>query len=227
MSYDADKIQEIIGYKFSDKKLLERAFIHKSYHGNLNNGNNERLEFLGDSVLGFVIADFIYRNLKKSDEGKMTKLKQLYVSTKPLAEAIKRLGLQKYLICGKSLNYDVSQNNGLLENLFEAIVASIYLDGGIENARDFITSSLINVVSSQETEKRDDYKSELQIYTQSKKLGVPTYETLSKTGPEHQPQFSVGVFVAGRQIAIGIGKNTSIASQDAAKRALKILTRQE
>lgn len=227
MIFDAEKIQSLIGYRFKDINLLKTAFTHKSYHGSDFKTNNERLEFLGDSLLGFVIADYLYSKKKRVAEGVMTKEKQALVSTKPLASAVRTLKISEYIIQGQSLNYDASSNDRLLENLFEALVAAIYLDGGFSCAEKFIKDNLLSLNSNRLSNHNEDYKSALQIYTQSKKMGTPVYETVAKTGPEHNPQFTIAVLVGGKRVAVGNGPNKGCASQDAARRAVNKLIRQE
>lgn len=226
MNFDSNSIEKIIDYSFKNKLLLQSAFTHKSFHGS-NVSNNERLEFLGDSILGYVVTEYLYKQGKKITEGQMTSLKQRYVSTKPLANAIRLLGLQDYIIQGESLNYSAGLNDRLLENLFEAIVAALYLDGGLECAVAFIHQNLLNGNKYNENKIQGDYKSSLQIYTQSKKMGTPSYEMMSKSGPEHDPVFTMAVLVGGKTLAVGNGGNKSVASQDAARRALNKLIRQE
>lgn len=226
MIFDSQKIQQLIGYTFKNETLLRTAFTHKSYHGNDFKINNERLEFLGDSILGFVVSDYLYHLKSKKNEGTMTQLKQTYVSTKPLAKAIRNLGVSEYLICGQSINYEASTNDRFLENLFEALVGAIYLDGGFDQAQIFIKNNLLdNRISSKNADEICDYKSKLQIYTQSKKMGAPVYETIAKTGPEHNPQFTVAVLIAGKKVAVGNGTNKAMASQEAACRAIKKIIR--
>ena len=171
---------------------------------------------MGDSILGFVVSDYLYHlGRGKRDEGKMTIQKQGFVSTKPLAQAMRKLELHEFLLLGDGMAFGGVQDDRLLENLYEAIIGALYLDGGIEVAKTFITSSLINAKG----EKRvsvDDYKSNLQIYTQSKKLGTPVYELIAKTGPDHLPQFTIAVVIGGKKIAVGnifIGGDAPIAVQ--------------
>ncbi len=226
MSFDCESVQKILNYSFKNPQLLITAFTHKSYHGSDSTKNNERLEFLGDSLLGFVVADYLYRNNKIGNEGKMTQIKQQYVSTKPLSNVIRCLGLHEFIIQGESLRHLAASNDRLLENLFEALVAALYLDGGFEIAKKFIKDNLLSA-SVQSLNDGEDYKSQLQIYTQSKKLGVPIYELVEKTGPDHNPQFTISVCIDGKIIAVGTGRNKSVASQDAARNAIKKLFRQE
>ena len=121
--FEFDKIQSKLGYNFKKNKLLLRAFTHKSYRGELSSENNERLEFLGDSVLGFIVSDYLYHQGKgKRNEGKMTVQKQGLVSTKPLAQAMRELDLHEYLLLGDGLSFGGPQDDRLLENLYEAII---------------------------------------------------------------------------------------------------------
>ena len=161
MIFDAEKIQSLIGYRFKDINLLKTAFTHKSYHGSDFKTNNERLEFLGDSLLGFVIADYLYSKKKRVAEGVMTKEKQALVSTKPLASAVRTLKISEYIIQGQSLNYDASSNDRLLENLFEALVAAIYLDGGFSCAEKFIKDNFGEMIDLK-SRPHKDYKTALQ-----------------------------------------------------------------
>ena len=133
------------------------------------------------------------------------------------------MAIGEYVIQGESLNYSASKNDRILENLFEALVAAIYLDGGLEPSKAFIKNNLLNSFNIQSS-KTDDYKSELQIYTQSLKLGVPSYEVVTKTGTDHNPQFTISVSIAGKTVAVGTGGSKAAASRDAARRALKKLS---
>ena len=220
---DLNVIEQKINYCFKNKDLLIVAFTHKSYHGKNHVANNERLEFLGDSILGFIVADYLFAAKKRISEGEMTQLKQSIVSTKPLADAVRAMGIGEYVIQGESLNYVASKNDRILENLFEALVAAIYLDGGLQPCKIFITNNLLKTINLQ-SNKTEDYKSELQIYTQSQRLGVPTYEVITKTGADHNPQFTISVSIAGKTIAVGTGGSKAAASRDAARRALKKLS---
>ena len=220
---DLNAIEQKINYCFKNKKLLIAAFTHKSYHSREHSVNNERLEFFGDSILGFIVAEHLFSIKKRISEGDMTQLKQSIVSTKPLAEAIRRIDVAEYVIQGESLNYSASTNDRILENLYEALVAAIYLDGGMDQCKQFITTSLLKAVNFKSV-NNEDYKSELQIYTQSQKLGFPTYEVVTRTGADHNPQFTISVSIAGKTVAVGTGGSKAAASRDAARRALKKLS---
>lgn len=222
MNDDLSKAEQKIEYVFGDKQLLKTAFTHSSYANEHGGRNNERLEFLGDSVLGFVISDYLFRQSERLDEGDMTQKKQRLVSSLPLADVCKKLGLGRFLLVGEGLK----KNNlprSVMENLCESVIAAIYLDGGLSSADKFIKKFVLDGGGMSAAEDRN-YKGKLQEYTQAEKTGIPKYEIVAKTGPEHSPIFTVSVSVNGKAIAAGSGKSKAEASQSAARRALKKLT---
>lgn len=222
MNDDLSKAEQKIEYVFGDKQLLKTAFTHSSYANEHGGRNNERLEFLGDSVLGFVISDYLFRQSERLDEGDMTQKKQRLVSSLPLADVCKKLGLGRFLLVGEGLK----KNNlprSVMENLCESVIAAIYLDGGLSSADKFIKKFVLDGGGMSAAEDRN-YKGKLQEYTQAEKTGIPRYEIVAKTGPEHSPTFTVSVSVNGKAIAVGSGKSKAEASQSAARRALKKLT---
>ena len=228
MMPDFSEAENIIGYKFKNIALLRNAFTHSSYKnehksdGTKLTEDNERLEFLGDSVLGFIVAKRLYGKTPKESAGDMTQEKQKLVSTVPLSNAMAVAGLGKFLLCGESVNKEKLPKS-VLENLCECIIAAIYLDAGIDAAESFADKFVFGDQSSDEKKIVRDYKSALQIYTQSIKAGTPRYILVSKTGPDHDPKFTISVEIAGVRTA-GSGKNKSEASQMAACRALKKIT---
>ena len=197
MIFDITDCEKAIGYEFKDKNLLRHCFTHPSYSNeNKSSKSNERLEFLGDSVLGFVVSEHLYLK-KKGDEGALTVIKQKYVSGKSLSFESKKLGLNKFLLLGAGNGAD-REKDSICENLYESVVAGLFLDGGLEVAKKFIYQTIL-------TEKIDngqDAKSELQIYCQKRKLGVIEYRVLQKSGPDHQPTFKIGVFINNKKIAL-------------------------
>lgn len=220
MIFDVGSVEKILGYSFKDKELLRTCFTHPSYT-NEHKGykNYERLEFLGDSILGYIVSEYLFFKKSGSDEGVLTGDKQKYVSSAPLAETIKSLGLNEYILFGHG-NLNDKEKNSVCENLFEAIVATLYLDGGIELAKSFITKYLL---SNENKEKNIDYKSELQIVSQKNKLGLPVYRVISKTGKDHNPTFKVEVFIADKSFGVATGNKKSKAENECAKIALKKL----
>lgn len=225
MNFDIALCEKIIGYSFENKDILINAFTHASYsneHKNLK--SNERLEFLGDSLLGFIVSEALY-DKSKEDEGKLTLKKQALVSKKPLSKSVIEAGLNKFLLLGEGEKAS-SQKINLAENLFESIVAAIYLDGGIDNAKKFVFNFLdVNALSSAriEEEKLFDYKSKLLHIAQKRRLGEVVYTEIEKDGPPHKPIFTMSVRVGNRTLAKGSGSSHKAGEQEAAKAAIDIL----
>ncbi len=223
--------EELIGYTFKDKNLLRRCFTHSSYgHEHRDMPDNEKLEFFGDSILGYCTAEYLYKNYPELDEGGLTELKQKCVSSKPLAEAIKRAGLDKYILFGEG-EKRASNHVSACEDLFEALVAGIYLDedGGLEAAKKFITEKLLLKANIPKREKRNDDvklkdpKSALQEYVQKSKAGKLTYPLKSRKGPPHSPTFVSAVALDGKELATGEGKSKKEAEKVAAEKAYRLL----
>ncbi len=227
-TFNYTNCESILGYVFNNKTLLETAFTHASYtNEHKDSTNNERLEFLGDSILGFIVAEYFYKN-NDSKEGELTRLKQSLVSKEPLSFAIDKLGLFEFLIVGESVDKEnLTTKKTLSENLFEAIVGAIYLDGGIDFAKDFVYDNLISSeVLSKKFVIRTDYKSKLQEFCDKRKLGKVEYVLMEKLGPDHNPSFSVCVIIKGASIAKGTAGSKKQAEQESAKNALDILQRE-
>ena len=231
--------EEKLGYSFKDKELLRRCFTHSSYSNEHGNGkNNERLEFFGDSILGFLAAEYLTEKFPTADEGKLTAYKQQLVSKQPLAAAIKRGGLDEYMLYGEGEKKNVLNHEAARENLFEAIVAGIYVDGGIENAKKFVKKFLFSKTrlsenpvlkeeKKAESPKVTDYKSLLQIFVQKRKIGDIVYKEKSVSGPAHSPTFEMEVSVGGKVMGGGKGKTKSEASKAAAEVAYGKFTANE
>lgn len=217
--FELSEVEKTLGYVFKDKNLLRTCFVHSSFSNeNKSSESNERLEFLGDSVLGMVVTEYLFLRDKEYREGVLTSEKQKYVSSVPLAETTRKIGLNKFLLLGVGNESDRNKNS-LCEDLYEAIVGGLYLDGGMEIAKKFIYSTLL---TDKAKEKTKDFKSELQIYTQSKKMGVPTYKVLSQTGPSNYPTFKIALCIQDKQICSGTGNKKSVAEQLCAKKALEL-----
>ncbi len=228
MTFNFSECEKGIGYLFKDKTLLINAFTHSSYSNEHKEfKSNERLEFLGDSLLGFVVSEYLYENLTETDEGRMTLLKQSLVSKKPLSVAIMNKGLQNFLILGEGERKESDRTN-ISENLFEAIVAAIYLDGGIDNAKKFIFSMLdLSKISEMiDIDNSIDYKSKLLHLTQFYKLGEIEYYEISKSGPDHKPSFLMGVKINNRFLASAQGSSHKEGEKLASKKAIEILQKE-
>ena len=225
MIFEIAECESKLGYSFKNKMLLRQCFTHASYAHEHGETNNELLEFFGDSVLQLVVTEFLYKNVY-GDEGKLTEIRKDIVSKKPLLVAVKKLGVIEHMLLGKGQVLSSEKDEKLYSSLYEAIVAGIYIDGGIVQARNFIKKTLIDVVYRKEDkkkEKKENYKSQLQEYVQGKKMGSVYYETLSKTGPDHMPEFRVVVTLNTNNLAEGKGKSIKLAENEAAKLALKKL----
>jgi ribonuclease-3 len=221
------ELQQTIGYRFRDVGLLEHAMTHTSRANEDVSGgvvDNESLEFLGDAVLGFVIADQLYREFPAFDEGQKSKTKAVLVSTSALARQAERLALGSHLLLGRGEEKSGGRRKqALLADGYEALIAAIYLDGGIEHARAFIIrefAALIDDIRRHGLSARD-HKSSLQEFLQSRDLALPEYRLTGTAGPDHRKRFHVDVVVRGEAIESAEGPSKKEAEQEAARLALE------
>ncbi len=231
MIFDIQGAEERIGYSFKDKMLLRKCFTHSSYtNENKNAENNEVLEFFGDAILDFAVTEYLCANCE-GDEGVLTKKRAEIVSKEPLQEAVFAMDLAGYMLFGKGVMKNSDFHEKMYSSLFEAIVAGIYIDGGMLPARKFIRDKLLArhfAPKAKKTEKKPkprekDGKSECQEYVQKYKLGEIRYETLDKTGPDHAPHYKVAFLLNGKELAYGEGGSKKAAEQTAAESALAML----
>lgn len=219
-----NEIEKIIGYTFKDKSLLERAYTHGSAQTDATK-NYQSLEFLGDSILDFVIAKKLMELHPKAHEGALTKLRAGIVSKQPLADLIDELDLAKYLIVGKGENHEniISQTK-IKSDIFEALVAAIYYDSGdINQAEKFILDKLKNIISGKNKQSvQIDYKSKLNEYRLKEKIEVD-YKLISQSGKPNEPTYLVAVYLNDKKFGKGIGSSIKRAEQEAAKDALSRL----
>ncbi|MDO8638682.1 MAG: ribonuclease III [Candidatus Daviesbacteria bacterium] len=218
------KILEGFGLNLKNINYYQTAFTHRSYLNEVTvpTNSNERMEFLGDSVLSFIISSFLYKIRSSDAEGDLTNLRAYIVKTDSLAKAAKNLSLGKYLRLSRGEEVSGGRDNDqILANTFEAVLGAIFLDLGIEGATKFVHSALIPIFAS-EIEKGPprDPKSQLQEVVQSKHQTSPKYKILKTSGPDHAKHFSVGVFVNGKQIGEGQGPSKQQAEEESAKEAL-------
>ncbi|HUU32797.1 MAG TPA: ribonuclease III [Vicinamibacterales bacterium] len=223
-------IEGRLRYRFKDRGLLEHALTHKSRAAEDPSGgvaDNESLEFLGDAVLGFVVADLLYREFPEFSEGPKSKAKAALVSTTALADLSRTLGLGDDLLLGKGeAKTGGRAKPALLADVFEAVVAAIYLDGGIEAARMFVEYQLRPLVASVRASSSfgRDHKSALQETLQAQGRRLPAYRVAAETGPDHDKRFDVDAVVDGVVLATGSGKTKKEAEQEAARLALAALS---
>lgn len=217
----SEKIAERIGYAFSDRTLLRRALTHTSGKGKSRRDDYERLEFLGDRVLGLVIAEHLYRSNPGAKEGVLASRHSALVRGEVCAAVGLAIGLDGLLLVGEGERAKgMSTNATVLGDAMEALIAAIYLDGGIEAARTFILRHWDGFVKDGALMEKDP-KTFLQEWVLARALPIPVYRVLSREGPEHEPVFKMIVEVAGKIPAEGTGKSKRAAEQDAAERFLK------
>ena len=222
MKNDLIKFQEEIGYSFKDTSLLIQAMSHSSYSNEIGQTHldcNERLEFLGDAVLELVSSEFLYNEYKNVSEGELTKMRANLVCETALAFDAKSIGLNNYLLLGKGEDLTGGrERNSVVSDACEALIGAIYLDGGIEKARDFILKFVLN----DEKNKRmlSDSKTALQELIQGNSGKTPTYEIIGESGPEHAKTFVARVSVDGKVLGMGEGKTKKNAEQQASYNAL-------
>ena len=223
---DLPEFEQRIGYDFKQRDLLTRAITHKSYSHEARHDNvrhNETFEFLGDSVLGFVIGDVLFRHFPDLDEGALSKMKAYLVSATSLAAKARRYGMGDVLLLGVGEEKTGGRKkDSLLANMFEAIIAAVFLDGGIEPARKLIEQSFADDIGAidQQDLLFHDYKTALQELAQGKGLQLPDYNVVGEVGPDHDKTFIVEVKV-GSFSARGEGSSKKEAQQQAARRALQ------
>ena len=226
MQRDLSEFEDRIGYTFAHRDLLTRALTHKSYSHEARHENaqdNETFEFLGDSVLGFIIGDILFRRFPHLDEGGLSKMKAYLVSASSLAEKARTYGMGEVIYLGVGEEKSGGRRKeSLLANLFEAVIAAIYLDAGIEPARALIEKSFVKDIESIDAEDLlfKDYKTALQELAQGKGLQPPEYNVINEVGPDHDKRFVVEVRV-GSLAAQGEGSSKKEAQQQAAKHALR------
>ena len=224
-----DSLQQAIGYRFRDRGLLEHAMTHTSRANEDVSGgvrDNESMEFLGDAVLGFVIADVLFREFPAFNEGQKSKTKASLVSTATLARQAAQLNLGEHMLLGRGEEKTGGRRKqALLADSYEALIAAVYLDGGVEPARAFILREFdLLIAEVKRTGVSDrDYKSALQELVQSREMPLPEYRLTGSVGPDHRKLFQVAVIVGGEHIAAASGPSKKEAEQEAAKAALEKL----
>lgn len=228
-----ETVQRILGYHFQQPRLLEEALTHKSY-SNERRGKertqNERLEFLGDAVLSLVMSEYLAAEFPDSSEGGLSKLKAQLVSEASLARAARRMKLGRLLRLGKGEELSKGrEKHSLLADALEALIAAVYLDGGLEASRTFTLRVLEEELSATRAEQArpgmDDFKTQLQEVCQKRFETLPRYETVRESGPDHEKVFEVELTIQGIMRGVGSGHSKKEAEQKAAKEALAQLTR--
>ncbi len=212
--------QGVLGYTFKDAALLRAALTHAS-GANHRLASNERLEFLGDAILGAVVCDLLFRQFPEALEGELTRIKSFVVSRRTCAKLSRKLGLNEFLILGKGMGGHRQTPPSVMADVFESLIGAIYLDGGLEAAKQFITRNLAaEVASATEGEGSANYKSQLQQLAQRQFNATPTYRLLDEKGPDHSKNFRIAAQIGDRYYTAAWGPTKKDAEQRAARNAL-------
>lgn len=225
-----DELPAIIGYTFSDASLLVQALKHRSYLPAVNESrmqSNERLELLGDAVLGLVVTEALFQLFPEKEEGEITTMKSLLVSRKVLARFARDLNIGRFILLGESEDQSGGRHRpSILADAFEAIIGAVYLDGGLVSAKKFVENHLlVEMESTLAEEGHRNFKSMLLEYSQSQSLGAPFYTIRSQEGPDHDKLFTVEVKIQNQTVGIGQGHSKKRAEQQAAQNALEKIRR--
>ena len=223
-----EKLQERIGYRFSDMTLLEHAMVHRSYANETEMpplSDNERLEFLGDAVLEIAVSDYLYRERPLLPEGELSKLRASLVCEPTLAVCAKEVGIGDFVRLSHGENSSGGrERKSILSDAFEAVIGAIYLDGGMEPATQFIVERLLSDIEHKQL--FFDSKTKLQELVQGAHDGQISYNLLKEEGPDHAKSFTVEVCVDEKRIGVGTGHSKKAAEQEAAYRGLLVYRRE-
>ncbi len=220
---------KLIGYHFRHHELITQALKHRSYLPQVNerrSRSNERLELLGDAVLGLVVTEYLYHKFPEKEEGDITAIKSLLVSRKILTRIARKLDLGKFILMSESEELAGGRlRPSIIADAYEAVTGAIYLDGGLAAARNFVKQTLLSDMDQILSEEQHrNFKSMLLELSQSRNLGTPYYNVLSEEGPDHNKIFTVEVRIQNRTMGLGVGNSKKRAEQNAAQHALAQLT---
>lgn len=221
-----EQLSKALEYEFKNMQYLKTALTHSSY-ANERKGDivcNERQEFLGDSVLSIIVSDYIFKHCPELPEGELTKLRASLVCEKTLAVYARSIDLGKYLLLSRGESKNGGRNRpSILADAFESVIAAIYLDGGMENARKFVLRFVINDIKNHKTKNFNDYKTKLQEIVQKNPEEKITYVLTGESGPDHDKHFTVEVHLNSNVVGKGGGRSKKEAEQQAAREALELM----
>lgn len=218
-----ERAEKILGYVFQNPDLLQEALTHSSIADNRLK-SNERMEFLGDSVMDVIVCEELFRRFPQHLEGELTKIKSAVVSRRTCAEVGQEMNLQDILLIGKGISSRQAIPPSLIANVYEAIVAALFLDGGFDLVKSFVLRTMGPWIEElAKTAHQQNYKAVLQQHAQKTMGGAPLYELLDEKGPDHSKCFEVGVSINGRRFTSAWGPNKKVAEQKAALLALEEL----
>ena len=222
MEKELVQFEKNIGYTFNDKELLKNALTHTSYAYEFNVKSNERLEYLGDSILEFVSSEWLFKNYNKLTEGEMTKVRATAVCENSLFEIAKKHNFSDFLFLGKSEQLNHNIKKAILADSVEAVIAAIYLDSGMESAKKFIIDNLKDIIENASHHAGEkDYKTVLQEKLQANGDVSIVYTIVNSSGPDHNKSFVAKLECNGKKLAYGKGKSKKLAEMDAARIALE------
>ncbi|MCH5153491.1 MAG: ribonuclease III [Clostridiales bacterium] len=220
---NATKIQEIerkLQYTFNNKALLEQAFTHSSYANQENVADNERMEFFGDAILGYITSEQLFERFQSSSEGELSAMRARLVSAESLSRIVDKLDLVQYLqmVNGSGPNSELSHKTEA--NLFEAVLCAIFLDGGETSAREFVLRTLGDSLNSAADTLKKDAKTLLQEHCQKHRYSLE-YKSVGRSGPDNKPTFRYALYINGKVESVGVGASKKAAEQDAASKIVK------
>ena len=215
------ELENILGLKFNDTKYLRKALTHSSYANENKCESYEKQEFLGDSVLSLIVSDYLFKNVKKGAEGELSRIRASLVCEESLAEVGKKIGLSRFVMLGKGEEkYGTRERASLISDVFEAILAAIYLDMGYEKAKEFLMRVMGDKIkAAANSDSKKDYKSNLQEIIQKISHGKTKiqYAIIAEEGPEHNKNFEVELFINSKAVSKGKGRTKKEAEQEAAR----------
>lgn len=218
-------IEEKIDYLFNDKNLLVLAFVHRSFYNEQKEKvteHNERLEFLGDSVLSILVSEYLYKTFPELSEGQLSHQRAHLVEASVCAKFLQKLELSDFILLGKGEKMNEGKSKESIQaDLFEALLASLYLDGGMASASKFFWGHFKEEIEKRVKEPARNWKAELQDYAQKKHQKPPMYHVLNAHGPDHDKEFEIAVYLEDVQCGKGVGSSKKEAEQEAAKKALE------
>jgi ribonuclease-3 len=222
--HPVSEVEKILGYRFSNPDLLEKALTHSSCTEGSSSGDNyERLEFLGDAVLELVTREYLMTEYPQESEGHLTRRKIKIVMKQNLSEHGRRFGLNRFVQVGNGFDASEGAIDTIAADALEAIIGAIYLDSGLKAAEEFLQREILQ--KSSDINPLPDARSALQEYCQAKGLTLPEYRLVSSTGPDHNPVFTISVIIDGAEAGTGIGRTRKAAREAAAARAFEFFER--
>ena len=224
MEIDDVVIKRLLGFKPKNVELYKNAFVHKSIAKELDTDSYERLEFVGDSVIGLIIASYLYEKYPEENEGYLTRIRTKIVSSKGLSKLAKTMNLDLYVkMNAKAMSQEWNKNPRILEDTFEALMGAFYLDKGLDSCRKFLIRLVEKNMESSDLETDTNYKDILMKFVQSRQMKCPEYTVTHTNGPDHAKKYTVQININNRKVSEGTDKSKKQAEQNAAYLALKCI----